>query len=75
MLLHLWMACLPWVTSLGAKLQIMSSSEPASKKAKVAAVFKLQYFPVFAKGLGPALVAHHSGLKWNGNADESTNVE
>jgi hypothetical protein len=49
-------------------------SEQPSKKAKVAA-FKLQYFKLFAKGLGPALVANHSGLCWNGTADEATNVE
>jgi hypothetical protein len=26
--------------------------------------FELRYFPVCAKGLGPALVAEHSGLRW-----------
>uniref|UniRef100_A0A7S3WH74 GST N-terminal domain-containing protein n=1 Tax=Strombidinopsis acuminata TaxID=141414 RepID=A0A7S3WH74_9SPIT len=30
--------------------------------------FELRYFPLCAKGLGPALVAEHSGLLWAGNA-------
>lgn len=31
--------------------------------------FELRYFPVMAKGLGPTLVAEHSGLAWKGNKD------
>ena len=30
--------------------------------------FELRYFPLMAKGLGAALIAEHSGLKWSGNA-------
>jgi len=29
----------------------------------------LRYFPILARGLGPALVCEYSGLKWAGNAD------
>jgi len=29
--------------------------------------FELRYFDLFAKGLGPSLVAEHSGLPWAGN--------
>lgn len=30
---------------------------------------ELRYFPLLAKGLGPALVLEHSGLPWRGNRD------
>jgi len=43
--------------------------EPASKKAKVDDAMTLTYFPVMAKGLGPAIVAEMSGLPWRGNND------
>jgi len=49
---------------------------PMSKRTKPALIdgdpnkvqFELRYFPVCAKGLGPALVAEHCGLLWAGNA-------
>lgn len=31
--------------------------------------FELRYFPVMAKGLGPVLVAEHSGQSWKGNKE------
>jgi len=37
--------------------------------AKRGTPFELRYFPVMAKGLGPTLVAEHSGLPWIGNKD------
>jgi len=46
---------------------------PPAKRAKTAhatqgSMFELRYFPLMAKGLGPALVAEHSGWPWSGNA-------
>lgn len=40
-----------------------------SKGSKSGAPFELRYFPVMAKGLGPALIAEHSGLPWKGSKD------
>ena len=40
-----------------------------SKRKGGGAPFELRYFPVMAKGLGPTLVAEHSGQSWKGNKD------
>ena len=40
-----------------------------NKRAKRDGPFELRYFPVMAKGLGPTLVAEHSGQPWKGNKD------
>ena len=37
--------------------------------------FELRYFPLLAKGLGPALVAEHSGLPWAGSASLDFSIE
>lgn len=46
---------------------------PPAKRAKRGAAapepFELRYFPVMAKGLGPALAAEFSGLPWKGSTD------
>ena len=47
---------------------------PPSKRSKTASKpktdpFTLRYFPLMAKGLGPALVAEFSGLPWIGSKD------
>ena len=60
-----------------------SSDEPAAKRTKPAEEeeqqpaprFELRYFPLMAKGLGPALVAEHSGLPWAGNATLGFTIE
>eukprot|EP00930_Biecheleria_cincta_P038383 TRINITY_DN26374_c1_g3_i1.p1 TRINITY_DN26374_c1_g3~~TRINITY_DN26374_c1_g3_i1.p1 ORF type:complete len:231 (+),score=67.97 TRINITY_DN26374_c1_g3_i1:64-756(+) len=44
-------------------------AEPATKKAKVESLGTLTYFPLFAKGLAPALCAELSGLAWKSNKD------
>ena len=49
----------------------MSSVAVSAKRSKptpAASCFELRYFSLMAKGLGPALVAQHSGLPWSGNA-------
>ena len=45
---------------------IFSIMPPAKKAKHSPQPFELRYFPVMAKGLGPALVAEYSGLPWKG---------
>ena len=47
----------------------MASRKRARASADSSATFELRYFPLLAKGLGPALVLEHSGLRWRGNRD------
>ena len=37
--------------------------------------FEIRYFPLLAKGLGPALVAEHSGLPWSGSETLGFSIE
>jgi len=45
------------------------ATEPPAKKARVEGNMTLTYFPLFAKGLAPALCAELSGVSWKGNKD------
>jgi len=56
-----------------------TKATPAPAPAVAAAAptyapFVLQYFDVMAKGLGPTLVAEHSGLAYKGNTDKESRV-
>jgi hypothetical protein len=45
------------------------SSTAGAETGADTTVFELRYFPLLAKGLGPALVLEHSQLNWRGNRD------
>ena len=44
-------------------------SRDAASTSAAALPLELRYFPLLAKGLGPALVLEHSQLAWRGNKD------
>ena len=53
----------------------MAFSAAATAAAPPAPRFELRYFPLLAKGAGPALVAEHSGLPWAGSGSLGFSIE
>lgn len=52
-----------------SKKRCISPTSDRDVAAASSPPLELRYFPLLAKGLGPALVLEHSGLPWHGNRD------